>query len=495
MMSLFPLRRLLSPETTQMASGRPGTRPTRRRRASRLRQVERLEGRTLMSVAGWVDDYGGTGSTGGNHAVAVDTAGDVYTLGRFTGTAGPNGGQAPTLTSAGAHDVYVVKYLPDGTFAWAQRMGGPNDDLTGGIAVDGSGNVYATGYFQGTADFGSTILTAAGYQDVFVTKLDAAGNFLWAEHMGGTGGATRTFGNIALDSGGNLYLAGEFQYTASFGGINLTATVGKNGSGTRNAFVAKVDGMGHVVWAQRMGGEYLSATGGVAADGVGGVYVTGDLDTGWKGGTATFGALRLTAPSSTDQVFVTKLNQNGQFLWAKVTGGSSASSDGYGIAANAGNIYVTGDLGSTTSFGAQTLTASGNTHGFVTRLDPATGAFSWARSLDGYGHTVAEDAQGNASVGGFFSSTASFGGQVLTSAGGNDGFVARLDSAGNFLGAWQMGGTGTDDEVGGVAVDSGGVVYAVGWYSSTVGFDTGDGTVTLTSAGPFDSFVLKRDPQ
>jgi hypothetical protein len=197
----------------------------------------------------------------------------------------------------------------------------------------------------------------------------------------------------------------------------------------------------------------------------------------------------------TDQVFVTKLNQNGQFLWAKVTGGSTASSDGYGIAANTGNVYVTGDLGNTTAFGAQTLTASGSTHGFVTRLDPATGTFSWARPLAGYGHTLAEDAQGNASVGGFFSSTASFGGYVLTSAGGNDGFVARIDSSGNYLGAWQIGGTGTDDEVGGVAVDSGGVVYVVGWYSNTVNFNTGDRTVSLTSAGAYDSFVLKRDPQ
>ncbi|MFI5458752.1 MAG: SBBP repeat-containing protein [Isosphaerales bacterium] len=494
-MRLFPLRRLLSPETAPTAAERPGTRPARRRRASRPRQVERLEGRTLMSVAGWVDDYGGT--TGGNHAVAVDGAGDVYTLGRFTGTAGPNGGQAPTLTSAGAHDIFVAKYAPDGTFLWARRMGGPNDDYTGGIAVDGFGNVYATGDFQGTADFGPTTLTATGYQDVFVTKLDAAGNFLWAEHMGGTGGATWTYGNIALDSGGNMYLAGDFQYTASFGGVTLTSQVGKhNGPGTPNAFVLKVAGTGQVVWAEQMGGaEFAAATGGVATDGLGGVYVSGYYDTNSYGGSLTFGQLRLSAPALTQQVFVTKLNQNGQFLWASGTSGRYAGSTPWGIAANAGNVYVTGDLGGTTTFGSQTLTSSAGNSGFVTRLDPTTGAFSWVRALGGHGHSVAEDAQGNVSVGGYFSSTASFGGQVLTSAGGNDGFVARLDSSGNFLGAWQIGGTGTDDEVGGVAVDSSGVVYAAGWYSNTVNFNTGDRTVTLTSAGAYDSFILKRDPQ
>ena len=114
-------------------------------------------------------------------------------------------------------------------YAWAKRMGGASTDFALSIAVDGSGNVYTTGIFVGTADFdpgaGTANLTSLGSYDIFVSKLDASGNFVWAKSMGGTG---PDYGYaIAVDGSGNVYTTGDFQGTVDFdpsaGTANLTS--------------------------------------------------------------------------------------------------------------------------------------------------------------------------------------------------------------------------------------------------------------------------------
>ena len=94
--------------------------------------------------------------------------------------------------------------------------------------MDASGNVYTTGYFQGTVDFdpgaGTFNLTSAGLQDIFISKLDAAGNFVWAKQLGGT--LNDVGYSIALDTSGNVYTTGFFRDTVDFdpgaGTFNLT---------------------------------------------------------------------------------------------------------------------------------------------------------------------------------------------------------------------------------------------------------------------------------
>jgi Ca2+-binding RTX toxin-like protein len=109
----------------------------------------------------------------------VDGSGNVYTTGHFSGTADFDPGAGTfDLTSAGGDDVFVSKLDADGNFVWADQLGGTSDDVGRGVAVDGSGNVYTTGYFSATADFdpgaGTFDLTSAGGYDVFVSKLEAA---------------------------------------------------------------------------------------------------------------------------------------------------------------------------------------------------------------------------------------------------------------------------------------------------------------------------------
>ena len=160
-------------------------------------------------------------------------------------------------------------------FVWAKQMGGVSVDRAWGAAVDGSGNVYTTGGFNGTADFdpgsGAFNLTAAGRDDIFVSKLDSAGNFVWVKQMGGVG--FDFVENVALDSSGNVHTTGGFNGTADFdpgsGAFNLTS------AGSLDIFVSKLDSAGSFVWAKQMGGSRVDIAEGVALDGSGNVHTTG----------------------------------------------------------------------------------------------------------------------------------------------------------------------------------------------------------------------------
>jgi hypothetical protein len=194
----------------------------------------------------------------------------------------------------------------DGDFVWAKQMGGTDYDVGQGIAVDMAGNVYTTGYFQGTADFdpgpGSFNLTSTGNEDIFVSKLDSAGNLVWAKQMGGTSGDAGQ--DIAVDAAGNVYTTGFFYSTVDFdpgpGTFNLTST------GDTDIFVSKLDSAGNFVWAKQMGGTDPDAGYDIAVDAAGNVYTTGYF---W--GTADFdpgpGSFNLTSAGFSD-IFVSKLS-------------------------------------------------------------------------------------------------------------------------------------------------------------------------------------------
>ena len=140
-----------------------------------------------------VAKFGGT-LTDQSYSIVVDSSGNVYTTGRFNGTADfdPGPGTA-NLVSSGSTDVFVSKLNSAGELVWVKQLGGTSTagDFSESVAVDSSGNVYTTGWFNGTADFdpgaGTANLVSAGNSDVFVSKLDSTGTFVWAKQLSGTG--------------------------------------------------------------------------------------------------------------------------------------------------------------------------------------------------------------------------------------------------------------------------------------------------------------------
>jgi len=422
----------------------------------------------------WAKQAGGANNDNGNE-IAVDGSGNSYITGGFQGTATFGN---TTLTSAGEYDLFIAKIDEDGNFLWAKKVGGVGPEYGNSIAVDGSGNSYITGFFYGTATFGNTTLTSAGY-DIFIAKTDASGNFLWAKKAGGT---NYDSGNsIAVDGSGNSYITGYFFGTATFGNTTLTS------AGWTEIFIAKIDASGNFLWAKKAGGANNDSGYSIAVDGSGNSYTIGGFE-----GTATFGNISLTSVKDangkfTKDIFIAKIDGNGNFLWAKQAGGANNDSGNSIAVDGSGNSYITGSFDGTITFGNTTLTSAGSDI-FIAKLD-GSGNYLWAKKTGGTsvdsGNSIAVDGSGNSYITGFFYGTATFGNTTLTSAGGGDVFISKLDNNGNFIWTKKADGTG-DDSGNSIAIDGSGNSYTIGNFQGTATF----GNTTLTSAG-YDIFIAK----
>jgi hypothetical protein len=157
----------------------------------------------------WARQLGG----GSGNSLAVDQSGNVFTTGIFFGAADFDPGPGVfNLDAAGGDDIFVSKLDGAGNFVWARQVGSMKYEWAGGVALDASGSVYATGYFSDTVDFdpgpGMFPLSSAGDQDLFLSKLDDDGNFIWARSLGGSG-EDRGLA-VTVDVGGSVYATGYF---------------------------------------------------------------------------------------------------------------------------------------------------------------------------------------------------------------------------------------------------------------------------------------------
>ena len=385
---------------------------------------------------------------------------------------------------------------------WAKNMGGDNLDHGFSITTDSFGNVYTTGFFSGMADFdpgpGTFNLISSGFQDVFISKLDASGNFVWAKNMGGGGFLTGR--SITTDAAGNVYTTGNFSGTVDFdpgpGTFNLISW------GSQDVFISKLNASGDFVWAKNMGGFDNDDGNSITTDDAGNVYTTGRFSGGadFDPGSIIFS---LVSAGSND-IFISKLDASGDFVWAKQMGGSESDS-GYSIITDgAGNVFTTGVFVGTADFDpgpdSFNLTSSGGNDIFISKLD-ASGDFVWAKQIGGSGSnkslSISKDSFGNIYTTGQFIGTADFDPGPdsfnLTSANNGDVFISKLDSFGDFVWAKQIGGSG-NDQGNSITIDKAGNIYTTGLFRDTTDFDPGSGVFNLVSAGFIDIFVLKMSP-
>ena len=204
---------------------------------------------------------------------------------------------------------------------WAVSMGAGSSDFGKSIVVDESGNTYVTGDFTDTVDFdpGPEVynLVAQGNFEIYILKLDVNGDFVWAKRIGGAN--EDKVWSIVFDDFGDIIITGNFTDTVDFDPgenvFNLTAI------GMRDSFVTKLDIDGNLIWAKQMGGSRWAIGNSIITDSEGNIYNTGRF---WE--TVDFNpgseVYNLTSEGESD-IYISKLDSNGNFIWAKQVGGIS----------------------------------------------------------------------------------------------------------------------------------------------------------------------------
>lgn len=464
--------------------------------------LETLEGRLLMD-----GEFGSlvTRGVAGNevaHAAAYDRDGNGIVAGSFAGTVDFSPGGVNVFLDAAAGSGYVAKYNTSGSMVWVRQLGGTVND----VVTDKHGNVFATGSFSGTKDFdstaGTTNLTSAGFEDIFIAKFNSSGALQWAKRVGGSQ-FTDVGTSIGVDNTGNVYVGGSFAGSVDFNPGIYTAF--RTAQSLTDGFVLKLTSNGTYARVSQLAGTGSEYINDLAVDGNGSVYATGRFDK-----TADFnpesGSTLMFANASQGtnyDGFVWRLKSNGSLGYAKRFGGGLWD-EGNAIAIDTlGNAYVTGKFTYSAWFNNSTggtLNAFGNSGSdvFVAKYD-SEGGFKWTKKLgsgehDEAGMDIAVDGGRNVYLTGYVRGNATLnpnGVSLGINGGGTDAFMTVLNTDGGFHHAVRYGGVGND--VGrAIAVDAvRGDVWLAGSFQNTVDFNPKAGVVNATSAGGTDLYLLR----
>ena len=434
---------------------------------------------------------------------------DIYITGYFEDTINFGGGD---ITSNGGKDIFVLSLNKDGEYRWAYTAGGAQDDEGASITMfDNFGNIYVTGYFKKTVDFGSGDITSNGNQDIFLLRLnESAGNytFSWVKTYGGSRD-DRGYG--VHTKGGGPIVTGVFRSSnLDFGG----GPVGVGDTDT-DIFVLSLD----------MFGDYQNSMT-ISSDEscdessrdiyVGPLYNSAHHITGFHTSNCTidFGGSigELSSFGGGQDILMVRIGNNNLPPGCVYAAGGSGNDRGLSVTVDSNeNIYVTGIFRNTATFNrhplgqtAVTATSQGGSDMFIVKLNSSC-ELQWVYTAGGseneFGYGIDVDRFDNVYVTGVFKSTVDFGGGNVTASGGDfDAFTLKLNSSGVFQWVRTFGDNPGDESANDVAAfqyyqtgqpccqtfyDN---LITVGDFNGTVDF--GNGNVTSNSSSA-DMFILK----
>jgi hypothetical protein len=368
----------------------------------------------------WSSYLGGTDYDYGN-GIAIDGSGNAWVTG-FTGAGGWAVGGFDTSYNGGG-DAFIARINADGTLAWSSYLGGTNDEVALGVAIDGAGNAWVTGFTYSSEWVVGGFDTTRTGGDAFITKINADGTLAWSSYLGGNGDDIGL--EIAIDGSGNAWVTGETNVGGwAVGGIDTTF----NGQG--DAFVAKINANGTLAWSSFLGGASGDGGRGIAIDGAGNAWVTGLTGEGTSPVWAA-GGFDTSYNGGTRDAFVAKINANGTLAWSSYLGGA-ADDWGRGIAIDSSeNAWVTGYTDSAGwAVGGFDTNYNGNRDAFIGKIN-ANGTLAWSSYLGGTnfedGNGIAIDGSGRAWMTGETESSGwALGGFDTSRNGLIDAFIAKI---------------------------------------------------------------------
>lgn len=452
--------------------------------------------------------------------MVIDGSGNIYVTGYTTSTDFATVGAYDTSQN-GSDDIFVAKLASNGqSLTWCTYIGGSSGDGGKAIAVDSSGRAYVAGYSYST-DFP----TASAYQgskggsgtttrDAVVFKLNASGSsLLYSTYLGGTTTAHDSAHGIAVDNNGIAWVAGK---AASTDFPTTAGVYDTSWNGGTDFFVAKLDtaqsGSSSLSWSTYVGGtnpdEMDWLKGGMAVDGSGNVYVTGEAKAGFPTTVGAYDTSYNDTGSSWD-VVVFKLNSSGTSLVYSTYLGGTAIDVPFGLTLDSSNqAWVTGYTSSSgfpTTVGAYDRTRKASAYSaFVAALNADGTGLVFGTFLEGasgyydYGYDIAIDSTGRIHVAG---STAPATGSSAfpttadaydrTTNGSDDWFYTRFNAAGSSLVYSSVFGTSGQDTCKAMAIDAtGDIVYLAGSMAS--GFTTQ--SAYRSSGTSYEGLVIKIGP-
>jgi hypothetical protein len=436
---------------------------------------------TLVLGSGWPVSTKLTGGEASSPVHVLDGLGNTYVAGVFSGSATF---RSPLSPAGGANaNAFVGKMSRSADWLWAVNIPASVGGFTliKAMATDTDRNVYVAGQFSGTNTFGSRQLVSLNDTNLFVAKLDGNGtNWLWAKAAGGAGPDSA---NALAVVGTNVLVAGNFWGTATnFASSNLVS------AGGSDVFVGSLDSTsGTWLWANRGGGASNDMATTLAVDTSTNIYVAGQY-----AGTNAFGTNVLANAGGVD-LFVAKLTRGGAWVLAR-RGGSANNDAATALMRDAGNqIYLLGQFGGTANFGGtvDNLNVGNSTNLFVLKLDTEAlyQGYSQAGVQGGLAsaRAMTVDSLGRVYVSGQFNFGISFGTNTLNSSGNSDIFVAQMVD-GDWTWAQSVGAAGTET-AGSLSADADNSVVLSGTYQGTIKL----GYVALSSPNNQDIFVARFD--
>ena len=435
-------------------------------------------------------------------AVTLDNSGNVYLAGTFQDTVDFDPGTGTTnLISSNEEDGYIQKLDSSGKLEWVKPITSTGEIKIEDMIRDKAGNLYITGSFSGKADFdpgnGVKYITAKGgsfdIYYIFIAKLNASGNLVWAKAMKGNNGIG-TGRAIAVDQAGNVYLSGDFIGKVDFdpgsGSRELTS------NGDSDIFVQKLSSSGSLIWAHAIGGSDFDQSLDITLDTKGNVYFTGffsktvDLNPG--------GNVDKVTSNGKDDAFLIKLNSNGQYQFgykmgsAKIDIGRSLFSNGQG------KLFLMGSFGETVDFdpgtGTNKLTAKGDADIFIQQIN-TKGELEWLKAIGGPSFDAVNQATMNSNgdiflTGEYEDSIVFDNGAKLVSNGSKDVLMVKINPKGKVRLARSIGSSGWD--VGrSIAGNKNGDIFVTGWFKRTMTFGSGNFPFLLKATGSSDIFNLR----
>ena len=366
-----------------------------------------------------------------SYGVVVDNSGNSYSVWSYNVSAGavdmdPGAGtfMSAPITTSGTNS-FILKLDVLGNFVWAKEIKGTLSASAGracSIAIDTLENIYFIGNLKGTVDFdpgaATFTLSSVSVEDFFTCKFDSSGNFVWANRLATT--TANTDSQIALDSAGNIIIAGRFQSSVDFdAGSGVSILTGSSGA----TFLLKLDQSGAFVWAKQSGGSSANVTISLAFDKNGNIYSAGagdqlvkfssfgdtiwcapfmgyiySLDVDSVGNVIAVGyydtpvdfdpgsGISMHTPIAGRDIFIQKLSPMGALFWTKFIGGASSQIANSVVVDSYNNVFVTGVSSAPADFdpgvGVYTITGISSVYTFVLKINDM-GNFNWAFQIGG----------------------------------------------------------------------------------------------------------------